>query len=119
MPMREDCKHFQSRTYASGETARFCSLDMAPEAPWRCPDTCPRYDRRIGDVAFHRGTLVSPQTPDEPPPGADIAAVLDNAEDIINAAGPGIVAEVKAERERQRRLAESPPKWQIWRRFKK
>ena len=26
MPMREDCKHFQSRTYPSGEVARFCVL---------------------------------------------------------------------------------------------
>ena len=27
---------------------------------------------------------MSPQTPDEPPPGTDIAELLDNAEDIIN-----------------------------------
>jgi hypothetical protein len=30
VPMREECKHFQSRTYASGEVARFCVLDLAP-----------------------------------------------------------------------------------------
>ena len=39
MPMREECKHFQSRTYDSGEVARFCVLDLAPEAPWKCPTT--------------------------------------------------------------------------------
>ncbi len=116
--MREECKHFQSRTYASGDTARFCSLDLAPEAPWRCPATCPRYERRVGDVAFHRGTLVSPATPDEPQ-SADIGPLLDQAEDIINTAGPTIVAEVRAERERQRIAAATPPKWQFWKRFKR
>ncbi len=54
--MREECKHFQSRTYASGEVARFCVLDLAPEAPWRCPDNCPRYERRLADVGWVHGT---------------------------------------------------------------
>ena len=31
--MREECKNYQSRTYASGEVARICTLDLAPEAP--------------------------------------------------------------------------------------
>ena len=118
--MREECKHFQSRTYASGDTARFCSLDLAPEAPWRCPADCPRFERRYGDAGFHRGTLVSPAAPEEPPAGGgDIAALLDQAEEIINRAGPTIVAEVQAERERARRAAEAPPKWQIWKRFRR
>ncbi|MCL6092189.1 MAG: hypothetical protein M1435_04515 [Actinobacteria bacterium] len=52
MPMREDCRHFQSRTYASGEVARFCVLNLAPEAPWRCPRDCPRYQRDIIDGTF-------------------------------------------------------------------
>ena len=85
--MREECKHFQSRTYASGDTARFCSLDLAPEAPWRCPEDCPRYERRYGDAAFQRGTLVSPAVGEEPE-GVGIGALLDQAEDIINTAGP-------------------------------
>ena len=50
MPMREECKHFQSRTYASGEVARFCVLDLAPEAPWRCPADCASYERRLADA---------------------------------------------------------------------
>ena len=41
MPMRQDCKFFESRTYANGETVRKCDLDLAPEAPWRCPDGVP------------------------------------------------------------------------------
>ena len=99
--MREDCKHFQSRTYASGEVARFCVLDLAPEAPWRCPDTCPRYDRRMADAGWIHGTLQRPAAPGEPEIielNDEAAVLLDEAEDIINAAGPSILDEVRAER---------------------
>jgi hypothetical protein len=99
--MFEHCKHFQSRTYASGEVARFCVLDLAPEAPWRCPSDCPRYERRMADVGWSLGGLVRPVV--EPAPetvGADAAALLDEAEDILYAAGPEIVAEVERQRAR-------------------
>jgi len=33
--MRQDCRNFESRTYANGETVRKCNLDLAPDAPWR------------------------------------------------------------------------------------
>jgi hypothetical protein len=102
MPMRQDCKFFESRTYASGETVRKCDLDLAPEAPWRCPDGCPAFERRLADVNWAHGSLVTPPTPHEPASldahGADIAALLDAAEDIVNEAGPRIRAEVEAER---------------------
>ena len=84
----------------NGETVRKCNLDLAPEAPWRCPDDCPEYERRLADVNWSHGTLVTPTTPDEPvdlDDGDDVAALLDEAEDIINAAGPEILAEVRAE----------------------
>ena len=100
MPMRQDCKQFESRTYANGETVRKCNLDLAPEAPWRCPDDCPRYERRMADVNWAHGTLVTPATPDEPE-GEGIAELLDSAEDIINAVGPDVLAEVEADRARQ------------------
>jgi hypothetical protein len=107
MPMREECKNFESRTYAGGETVRKCNLDLAPEAPWRCPDNCPKYERRLADVNWKHGTLVTPPTPGEPPGlGADddrVARLLDEAEDIVNAAGPRILAEVEAEQVRNRR----------------
>src|SRR5436189_263602 len=100
MPMRQDCKQFESRTYPNGETVRKCNLDLAPEAPWRCPDDCPKYERRLVDVNWSHGTLVTPKTPDEPVDldkyGDDVAALLDEAEDVINSAGPGILAEVRA-----------------------
>lgn len=97
--MRQDCLHYQSRTYDDGETARFCTLDLAPEAPWRCPDDCHGYERLIMAGDFKRGSLVP--TPVEPEPDADpadIAAVLDDAEDIVNAAGPAVLAELERER---------------------
>jgi hypothetical protein len=96
MPMREECKQFESRTYPDGETVRKCNLDLAPEAPWKCPDNCPKYEPRMADVNWAHGTLVTPATPDEPE-GEGIAELLDDAEDIINSAGPEILAEVQAE----------------------
>jgi hypothetical protein len=97
MPMRQDCMHFESRTYPNGDTVRKCDLDLAPEAPWRCPDDCTKYQRRRVDVNWSYGSLVTPKTPDEPD-GEGIAELLDEAEDIINAAGPDMMAEVEAER---------------------
>lgn len=96
MPMRQDCKQFESRTYNNGETVRKCNLDLAPEAPWRCPDDCPKYERRLADVNWAYGSLVTPVTPPEPV-GEGIAELLDAAEDIVNAAGPDIMREVAAE----------------------
>ncbi len=101
--MRVECKHFQSRTYANGDTVRKCALDLAPEAPWRCPDDCPRFERRLADVNWSHGTLVVAPTPREPD-AEGIAELLDSAEDIVNAAAPQIQAEVDAERNRPRGL---------------
>jgi hypothetical protein len=100
MPMREECKHFQSRTYANKETARFCVLDLAPEAPWRCPDNCPRYERRLADVAWQHGTLVDPTPTAEPELTPDVSTLLDEAENIVNVAGPDIIAEEERARDR-------------------
>lgn len=103
--MRQDCKFFESRTYPNGETVRKCDLDLAPEAPWRCPDDCPKYTRRLADVNWSYGSLVTPETPPEPESlGSDesIGDLLDAAEDIVNAAAPDVIAEVEAERRKRR-----------------
>ena len=112
--MRTDCKNYESRTYASGETVRKCNLDLAPEAPWRCPENCQAFAPRLADVNWKYGDLVSPPTPPEPP-GLDqgAAQLLDEAEDILNAAGPKILAEMG-----ERRPTEKPSFWQRWRRRK-
>jgi hypothetical protein len=108
--MRQDCKYFESRSYPNGDTVRKCDLDLAPQAPWRCPADCPKFTRRLVDVNWKHGTLVTPETPAEPP-GLDdddgsIAALLDAAEDIVNSAGPALFADVEAERARQ-----AQPRW--------
>ncbi len=109
--MRQDCKFFESRTYPNGETVRKCDLDLAPEAPWRCPEDCSSFVRRMADVNWAHGTLVTPPTPDEPESlGEDgsIAALLDAAEDIVNDAAPDVLADLDRERARSERG---------WRRF--
>ncbi len=110
MPMREDCRHFQSRTYDTGEAARFCVLDLAPEAPWRCPQDCARYQRDVIDGSFVVGSLqrpaVEPEPEDDP---EDVASILSAADSIVTAAGPEIVAEVEAQRSARKW-------WQVWRR---
>jgi hypothetical protein len=116
--MRQDCKHFESRTYRNGETVRKCDLDLAPEAPWRCPENCPRYERRIADVNWSHGSLVTPKTPDEPLDALDrgddsVARLLDEAEEIVNAAGPDIMAQVQEEQQRG-----AGSRWRLWRRRK-
>jgi hypothetical protein len=111
VPMREDCKHFESRTYGDGETVRKCDLDLAPEAPWRCPENCPKYERRLADVNWAHGTLVTPETPDEPLDALDrgdgsVAALLDEAEDIVNSIGPQVLSEVHSDQARA-----DEPRW--------
>jgi len=94
MPMRQECKNFESRTYANGETVRKCNLDLAPDAPWRCPDNCKAFEPRM-DAGWTYGSLVSPPTPPEPP-GLDdgsAAAILDEAEDFLNSIGPQVMSE--------------------------
>jgi hypothetical protein len=108
MPMRTGCKHYESRTYASGESVRKCNLDLAPEAPWRCPDDCPAFAPRLVDAGWSYGGLAGSRTPDEPEGlGADDAALLDEAEDIVNSVGPEILAEF-GQQDRRR----SPRWWQ-------
>ena len=109
--MREECKHFQSRTYANGEVARMCELDLAPEAPWRCPDQCPAFERRLADVNWVHGSLVTPP-PTEEPPGfdADSIELLDEAEAIVNAVAPEVIDDV--DRQRAKEEARQAGAWQ-------
>ena len=110
--MREECVNFQSRTYASGEAARFCRLDLAPEAPWRCPENCPAYRRRLADVGWVHGTLVEPALEEEPGfGGQDVSALLDSAEDIVNDVAPDVLEDVRA---KDAKSARAGGRW--WRR---
>lgn len=102
MPMRQECRNFESRTYPNGETVRKCNLDLAPEAPWRCPADCGKFEPRM-DAGWTYGSMVSPRTPAEPP-GLDdgtAAALLDEAETFLDSVGPQVMAEVHAEQKAQ------------------
>jgi hypothetical protein len=104
MAMRSDCKHDESRSYGNGETVRKCKLDLAPEAPWNCPADCAKYELRRVDAGWTYGSLADSMAPAPPEPevpvGADVAALLDEAEDIVNAAGAEILAEMARREER-------------------
>ena len=107
--MREDCRHFESRTYPGGEVARFCTLDLAPEAPWRCPDDCAQYERTLIDGSFVTSPLgrseVEPE-PDEKP--EDIQDLLDDAEMIVDAAEPEVLKDL------DRGGGGGRKRWQFW-----
>ena len=76
----------------------FCVLDLAPEAPWRCPANCPSYEKGIIDSTFVVGSLVRPQVEAEPDvPEGDVAGVLDEADFIVTAGEGEIVKEIERE----------------------
>ena len=103
MSMREECKHFQSRTYQTGEVVRFCELDLAPEAPWRCPEDCSAYERRLAGAGWVTGSLVEPALEDEPGRGGpEVTQLLEEAEDIVDSAVPEALLEVEDEEKSQR-----------------
>jgi hypothetical protein len=110
--MREDCRHFESRTYDNGEVARYCVLGLAPEQPWRCPEHCPRYEPSLIEGGFVQGSLARPAVEDEPEedPG-EAASVLEDAEAIVEAAEHDVVVDLqRAEGGGSRRW------WQVWKR---
>jgi hypothetical protein len=110
MPMREDCRHFASRVYDDGEVARFCVLDLAPEAPWRCPENCPSYEQTLIDPTFVQGSLARPEVEDEPEEAPEaIEDLLDDAERIVDEAEPEVLRQLGEQQRRPRRKW-----WQPW-----
>ena len=101
MAMRTECKNYESRTYANGEVVRKCRVDLAPEAPWRCPDECAGFERRMFDAGWQVGSLSEGYGRPEPEPDAqDVAALLDAADDIVNTAAPEILNEFQKPKRR-------------------
>jgi hypothetical protein len=107
MPMRTDCRHYESRTYSSGEMVRKCRLDLAPEAPWRCPTDCPMFELRRMDVGWQYGSFAAGgEAPAREPGGREddgVAALLNAAEDVVNSAAPEILAEFRGKGGRGKR----------------
>ena len=86
-----------------------CRLDLAPEAPWRCPADCPKYEFRGFDAGWTQGSLARKNPPEDPPRlDAETTALLDQAEDIVNAVGPEVMEDVERQRARVR---EQEPRW--------
>ncbi len=108
--MRVNCRFYESRTYATGDTVRQCRLDLAPEAPWRCPEDCPKFQPKLNDGGWTQGSLANKGMTDEPTLDADHVSMLDAAENIINAAGPEIVQEVRAKKNAEARKRK-PRRW--------
>ena len=102
--MRSDCRHYETRTYGPGEVVHRCKLDLAPEAPWRCPDECPSFAKRRMDAGWHYGSLGAPgRGAQTEPAGDDVAALLDAAQDIVNSAAPDILSDFDGKKKRRRR----------------
>jgi hypothetical protein len=102
--MRSDCRHYETRTYDSGEVVHRCKLNLAPEAPWRCPDECPSFAQRRMDAGWHYGSLGAPGRAGETEPaGDDVAALLDAAQEIVDGAAPDILADLGGKKRRRRK----------------
>lgn len=115
--MREECKHFQSRTYASGEVARFCVLGNAPDQPWSCPENCVTYERRLADVGWVHGSLVQPPVEKAPETSVPVELrrdLLDQAREIVDAVAPEMIEERRRALEEQARHDRRG--WRFWRR---
>jgi hypothetical protein len=62
VPVRDDCRHYSTRTTPGGEVVQRCRLDMAEVAPFGCPVDCVFFEpRSITDTGWQR------TEPDDPP----------------------------------------------------
>lgn len=51
MAVRDDCRHYQTRTLASGDKLEKCRLGVNEETPFACPDGCLFFEPRSGMTA--------------------------------------------------------------------
>ena len=55
MAVREDCRHYSTRTVASGEVVQRCRVDANEKAPFACPENCLFFEpRSITDAGWQR-----------------------------------------------------------------
>ena len=103
--MRTDCKNFESRSLRTGDSVRRCRLDLAPEAPWRCPADCTAYSPRPLDLAWESGTDPNAAAGDLDEPDLTDAAfdILAQAESLLAEAGDSIRAEEAAKQAKRNR----------------
>jgi hypothetical protein len=116
MGMREECKHFQSRTYKSGEVARFCVIGNAPDQPWSCPENCVTYERRLADVGWSHGSLVDRPVEIAPETSASLderRELLNMASEIVNNVAPEMYEERRKDLDEMERKQRG---WKFWKR---
>ena len=103
--MRTDCKNFESRSLRTGDSVRRCRLELAPEAPWRCPAECPSYSPRPLDLAWESGTDPNAAAAhiDEPELTDAAFDILAQAESLLAEAGDSIRAEEAAKQAKRNR----------------
>jgi hypothetical protein len=46
MAVNEECRHYSTRTVASGEQVRRCRVDANEKAPFACPEFCLFFESR-------------------------------------------------------------------------
>lgn len=60
MGVRNDCRHYSSRSLPTGDTVNRCRLDVAETMPFACPEDCLFFEPRpLNDAGWQR-----PQTDD-------------------------------------------------------
>lgn len=103
--MRTDCRNFESRSLRTGDSVRRCRLELAPEAPWRCPADCPSYAPRPLDLAWETGADSNTVSAELDEPVLDDAAfdILAQAESLLADAGDLIRAEEAAKQAKRNR----------------
>jgi hypothetical protein len=70
----------------------------------------------LADVGWVHGSLVEPPVEDEPEVvGVDVAALLENAEEIVNEVAPAALAEARAE-DAKKAAKEAKAERRRWRR---
>jgi hypothetical protein len=46
--VRDDCRHYSTRTVSAGDVVERCRLGANEEAPFACPDGCVFFEPRSG-----------------------------------------------------------------------
>ena len=69
MGVRDDCRHYSSRSTAAGDVLQRCRLGVNEEMPFACPEGCLFFEaRKISEAGWLR--LDRPERRDPPdPPG--------------------------------------------------
>ena len=116
MGMREECKHFQSRTYKSGRGRAVLRARQrarpAVVVSRELPHLRAAIRRRRLVPRLPRGPAGRVAPPDVPI--EDRRELLDSASEIVNAVAPDLIEERRREIEEQRRRERRA--WKFWRR---